>query len=228
MSIESPSFGPLGNDWELSNTDKSLNVLLELSHRGSATAEGCLFNTLKVLEESPNVCYILDDRRRLVYSNPTWDRFAEENGAPELVGEALIGTDLFAAIPNVLASAYAEAFASVEATGRVWTKAYECFSPDMLRRFQMRIHFLKSRRWFLVTNALIVERPHENVEPSAERVYFDRGVITMCAHCRCVRQVGSHGGWDFVPYYLQLKGLDLLKISHGLCPICQAYFYPGV
>ena len=92
----------------------------------------------------------------------------------------------------------------------------------------MRIHFLKNRRWFLVTNALVVERPHQKVEPSARMVYFDRGVITMCAHCRCVRQVGSPGGWDFVPDYLQLKGLDLLKISHGLFPVCQAYFYPGV
>jgi len=208
--------------------DTPLTVLLEFSERGNANAERWFFNVLKVLEESPSVCYILDERRRLVYSNPAWDRFAQWNGAPELVGEAVIGTDVCAAIPDMLAALYAEAFASVEATGHVWTKAYECSSPGMFRKYQMRIHFLRTRRWFLVTNVLIVERPHKTVAQPARAVYFDRGVITMCAHCRCARQVESPGRWDFVPDYLQLTGLDLLKISQGLCPICQAYFYPSI
>ncbi len=112
--------------------DKPLRLLLELSAPGNATAERWFFNALKILEESPNVSYILDECRRLVYSNPAWDRFAECNGAPELVGEALVGTDVFTAIPDLLAAMYIEAFKSVEATGRVWTKAYQCSSSGVL------------------------------------------------------------------------------------------------
>jgi hypothetical protein len=50
----------------------------------------------------------------------------------------------------------------------------------------------------------------------------------MCAHCRCSLRRGRQDQWDFVPEHLELKGMALLKVSHGLCPVCQIYFYPNL
>jgi hypothetical protein len=105
---------------------------------------------------------------------------------------------------------------------------YQCSSPTQFRKYRMRIYPVKRRHWFLVTNSLVIEREHRKVyEPDADE-YFSRGIVMMCAHCRCVQRVESPEQWDFVPEYLELQGPYAVNLSHGLCPICQSYFYPDL
>jgi hypothetical protein len=211
--------------------DKTMELplsLLQSASSGAQTPGTWLFNTLRSAQESGDICYLLDEQRRFIYCNPAWDRFAEANGAPRLTGGSVLGTELFAAIPGVLSDVYTRAFQSVGATGQVWSKLYQCSSSETFRRFRMRIHPVKSLRWFLVSNALVVERPHRNGAATVDETYFSDGVITMCAHCRSVRRAASPERWDFVPAYLRFTGRDTLKVSHGLCPICVAHFYPGL
>ena len=40
-------------------------------------------------------------------------------------------------------------------------KCYECSSPDLYRLFRMRIHLLRPENWYLVTNSLVIEEPHD-------------------------------------------------------------------
>ena len=208
--------------------DESLDLILRALARTGADTGSRLIRLAKVLDDTPNTCYIVDDEFRFVYCNPEWDRFAAANGGRGLEADRMIGAELFASIPGVLVDAYRQAFRSVEETGRVWVKAYECSSPDVFRTFQMRIHLLdRPPRWFLVTNPLVTERPHEQGAHPSE-LYFANGMVTMCAHCRCSRWNGTPERWDFVPDYLQHKGVDAVRISHGLCPICVAYFYPDL
>lgn len=202
--------------------------LLQNASSGTQTPGTWLFNTIRNAHESADVCYLLDEQRRFIYCNPAWDRFAEANGAPELTGGSVLGTDVLAAIPGVLADAYTRAFNEVRATGRVWSKLYQCSSSEEFRRFRMRIHPVKSLGWFLVSNALVVERRHRSAADAADVMYFSGGVVTMCAHCRSVRRAMTPEQWDFVPAYLRFTGMDLLKVSHGLCPVCAAHFYPGL
>jgi hypothetical protein len=183
---------------------------------------------LTTLEQSEDVCYILDGQLRFVYCNSAWDRFAGSNDAPELSGESVIGATLMTCVPEVLTGAYGQAFQWVRETGHVWSKTYECSSPGQFREYRMRIHMLKRRDWFLVSNSLVVRWPHKTCSAPSPQMYFRGGVVTMCAHCRCSRRFGSPERWDFVPEYLQLKGPDLLKVSQGLCSTCQAYFYPDL
>jgi len=90
----------------------------------------------------------------------------------------------------------------------------------------MRIQLLKPQGWFLVTNSLIVERSHAGTATADPNTYVDaNGIITNCAHCRCSRRVDSLDQWDFVPEYLQPRLESEVQVSHGLCPVCQAYFY---
>ncbi len=90
----------------------------------------------------------------------------------------------------------------------------------------MRIHLLKPMDWFVVTNTLVVERPQTGTAKGDANIYVGvNGFVTLCAHCRCSKRVDNPDQWDFVPEYLKLKLESTPKVSHGLCPVCLAYFY---
>jgi hypothetical protein len=183
---------------------------------------------MQALQKSPAVSYILDSQCRFIYCNPAWDHFAQSNGAPQLTSEAVIGSDLFDAIPDLLKAVYSAAFQQVLDAGLVWEQSYECSSPTVFRMFRMRIHLLKPQNWFLVTNTLVSEQSHPKVAEPDTKTYVDSdGLITICAHCRCSRRVDSPDQWDFVPEYLELRREFVMKVSHALCPVCRVYFYPG-
>jgi len=189
------------------------------------TAHDHLSRIMNALQRSPVVSYILDSQLRILYCNPAWNDFATSNGAPQLTSDAVIGFDLFDAIPEDLRGLYADAFRQILSTGRVWESSYQCSSPTVFRIFRMRIHLLKPQNWFIVTNPLVVERPHATTAPADANTYVNAdGFVTACAHCRCSRRLDNPHQWDFVPEYLRPE--SSVKVSHGLCPVCRAYFYP--
>jgi hypothetical protein len=183
-----------------------------------------LSEIVSVLDKTAAVSYVLDSDQRFEYCNPAWDRFARDNGAPDLSGKTVLGTALFAAIPDVLRLFYSGLLEQVRRTGLVWQHVYECSSPEKFRKFRMRTHLLHSNR-LLVTNTLVVEKAHLTpAEDNRDAYACADGTILMCAHCRCSRRIDKAGQWDFVPAHLAISA-PLLRVSHGLCPICRAYFY---
>ena len=58
-----------------------------------------------------------------------------------------------------LRTSFSDAFARALTLG-TWEVSYECSSPDLFRKYRMRVHALKSRAWLMVTNPLIYESPH--------------------------------------------------------------------
>ena len=194
---------------------------------GAVSVErGHLSRIMHALDRSPAISYILDSQFRIMYCNPAWNRFARSNGAPRLAGELVLGSDLFDAIPDALKPAYSDAFRQVLSTGLVWEQSYECSSPTLFRVYRMRIHPLKPRAWFVVTNTLVVERPHARTATADANTYVDvNGFVTVCAHCRCSKRVDNPDQWDFVPEHLKLRLESTPRVSHGLCPVCRAYFY---
>ena len=193
----------------------------------AAAAQRHLSRILESLQHSPTVTFIVDSKYRITYCNPAWNRFAAGNGAPQLTSEAVLGSNLFDAIPDVLRPVYSDAFRQVLSTGKVWEKLYECSSSAVFRRFRMRIHLLKPQHCFVVTNSLVAERAHEKTATAYARAYLDaNGLLRMCAHCRCSNRIDRPEQWDFVPEYLELASDSRSQVSHGLCPICRVYFYP--
>jgi PAS fold len=186
-----------------------------------------LSRIMQALDRSSAVAYMLNSEFRIMYVNPAWNRFAEANGASKLISQSVIGSDLFALMTEVLRPFYSDAFRQVMATGRVWEKTYECSSSTLFRMFRMRIHLVKPQDWFAVTNALVVERSHTRVMWRGNpNEYMDaNGFVTVCAHCRCTRHVNNLDRWDFVPEYVEPALNYAAKVSHGLCPVCCAYFY---
>jgi len=178
---------------------------------------------VSVLDRAPAISYVLDSELRFIYCNPAWDRFALENGAPELAEGSAIGTELFTVVPEVLTQFYSRIFEEVRRNKLVWSHVYECSSPEQFRSFRMLIHLLASQ-CLLVTNTLVVERPHEVIVEGNADVYVARGIVCMCAHCRCSQRRDKPEQWDFVPEHFKIRPPG---VSHGLCPVCRAYFYPS-
>src|SRR5262245_33163933 len=155
-----------------------------------------LFRLIQVMERSRSVSYIVDADCRFVYTNPAWDRFAKSNGAAQLKGETMIGTDLFKSIPDVLRAFYSDAFQLVlQQKQSIWDHVYECSSPTRFRAYRMRVHLMESRSWLLVTNTLVSERNHRKVVESDSDQYLTDGVIVMFAHCRCSMRKGRPDQW---------------------------------
>jgi len=191
------------------------------------TEQGDLSAVVRALEGTAGASYILDSQFRIIYCNPAWNYFAESNGARQLTGNGAVGLRLFDAIPDVLRVLYSQAFQRVLVTGEVWEQVYECSSPTLFRKFRMRIHLLTPQNWFLVTNTPMVERLHDKAAVTDRKMYRDAdGMVKVCAHCRCSQRLDAPAQWDFVPEHLQRTSAMGLKVSHGLCPLCRAYFYP--
>ncbi len=186
-----------------------------------------LAELFETLEPSPIVSYVVDGNLTVQYCNRAWDRFALENGAPELTGKATVGLDLRRVVADDLLPFYVRGFEHAEQQGTVWECAYECSSPELFRKFQMRIHPLRPAGWSLVTNTLVIERHRTEVMTgglgSLDGYVNLHDQITMCCHCRNSRRANQPEHWDFVPALLDR---NIKNISHSLCPICLDYFYP--
>ncbi len=148
------------------------------------------------------VSYVVDGNLTVQYCNRAWDRFALENGAPELTGKATVGLDLRRVIADDLLPFYVRGFEHAEQQGTVWECAYECSSPELFRKFQMRIPSCPAPWRSLVTNTLVIERHRTEVMTGGLGSlggYVDiHDQITMCCHCRNSRRANQPEHWDFV------------------------------
>jgi PAS fold len=92
----------------------------ESSHN-TAAAQRHLSRIVESLQHSPTAAFILDSQYRITYCNPAWNRFATENGAPQLASDTVLGSNLFDAIPDVSKPAYSLALRDVLSTGLGFT-----------------------------------------------------------------------------------------------------------
>jgi hypothetical protein len=178
------------------------------------------------MEQSPLVSYLVDPNWCVAHCNPAWNRFAWDNGAPELAGERALGMDLRRVMGEDLRPFYRQAFEQAAKSGTVWKFLYECSSPKLFRKFQMEIHSLRPAGWYLITNTPVLERPHyAPVTTDLENYVNCDAQITLCSHCRSSRRALGREQWDFVPAHLER---DLANARQSLCPTCRDYFYPNL
>ena len=181
----------------------------------------------RTVEMNPSVIYIINSRFQLVYCNRAWDIFAIENGGKNLERQQIVGMSALEISPGFLRNFYESRFSVVLENQNVSEHSYECSSPNVYRRFNMRILPL-GRKYLMIENSLFVERPHGPIDggPASFDVSYvdDDGFITMCANCRRTLAFDFHGRtcWHWVPSYLVSAPAP---ICHGLCSTCLAYYY---
>jgi hypothetical protein len=182
--------------------------------------------SLHKLESDSAVIYALDPNLSIIYCNAAWDKFAFRNDGHSAHRLSVLGMDWLSVIPDPLKKFYSDGAATVQRTGETWEHDFECSSPELHRRFHMRMLRLPEGH-FLLENSARVEAAHPQSldEDDLNLTHVDPyGIVTMCSHCRRVRRAdaGQKRIWDWVPFFVR-KTPDL--VSHGLCPTCSSYFY---
>ena len=181
------------------------------------------FGLDRIDEESGPTFGIFADGR-LALTNAAWDRFAAENGAPNLPEEWPLGRNIYEAIPAELQPFYREGWEWAGESGHPWSHSYECSSPDTYRRYRMTSYPIGGTTGLLVVNSVVAEAswPDGTTSPRSRAEYRGAdGTITQCSHCRRTQHVAT-GRWEWVPEWVQRWPDD----AHGtLCDICTAYHY---
>jgi len=200
-----------------------------LPHRDPLLEEHARVAGLSIedLESEQAVVYVLDSDLRLVYCNPAWDEFAASNNGDGLEWSGPRGTPILEAIAEPLRSYYEDGFRRVREAGETWEHDFECSSSELYRRYHMQVKPLEGAGGFLIINSLLVEAPHSADRPTMPDVanlYLGQGdTVKMCSHCRRTQRSDGSQMWDWVPRYLDAPPG---RVSHGLCVVCAAYFYP--
>lgn len=184
-----------------------------------------LFDEIPIdaLNSEAAVCFLLDERLRLTFCNPAWERFAIENGAPHLIGERVLGTCVLDSIAGELADYYESLYRRALSTGEVQEQEFHCSSATLERLMTMRVHRLRSAPALLTVCSKRMERAHSQLSsPALETVYRNGdGVIVMCSNCRRTRRPSDPAMWDWVPDFVEhLPPM----VSHGLCGLCVEYY----
>lgn len=184
---------------------------------------------LETLENSRYSIYALSKDMELIYFNPAWIRFAQENDVDrDVLNKFSLGT----AIPKVLKGQevrdfYIQNYKNVLATGKVWRHEYECSSIDEFRYFHQGVYPLKDGEGIIVINTLLVNVPADLINRKAyeaiEKQYLQpTGLITQCTNCRYTQRADQPEIWDWVPSWVE-KMPD--NISHSICPTCFDYHW---
>ncbi len=192
--------------------------------------ESCVPPSLiEAWEGDESILYALDADLRVIYCNAAWDRFACANNGEATKSSEVQGRSILDAIGEPLKSFYERAFRGVRQTGRPWEHSYECSSPELFRRFRMRVRLIGENGILLVISSLEMERAHgpERQSHGFDPVFYQNrdGLICMCSSCRRTRQVERPESWDWVPNLIEtMPG----NVSHGLCPVCLDYFLHSI
>ena len=185
--------------------------------------------SIRALETSSSVLYILQDDSKIIFCNEAWDRFALQNQGGHLVRQSVLGTSVLDVTPGILRPFYADLFSRARISGQILEHDVELSSPEMFRLYHMRVLPIGGP-YLCIENTRYIERPQENIhswKPGTISQYKDEtGYITICCHCRRTQRMrGSvEQHWDFVPEFLIVPPASL---RNNLCPKCWREHYPA-
>lgn len=179
------------------------------------------------LEADTAVCFVLDEKLRLIYCNPAWDRFAEQNGAPHLCAEKVLGASVLHSTSGELLGYYQSLYDETLADGKPREHDFHCSSAEMERLMRMCVYPLRGTRALLTVCSLRVEKPHPVSSGAAVETLYrnEHGIIAMCSNCRKTRRVGVEPEiWDWVSDFVAHPPP---MVSHSICNLCLEYYYPA-
>lgn len=174
------------------------------------------------IDDSPLLWYELGPGEVIQQIGGDWDRFALENGAPELVKDRVIGRSLwdFIGVPEVR-MIYKDLFAAIRRTGRSVRFRFRCDSPSMRRLLVMVLTSGAGGSVRCLTR-ILEERPHD--DSTGRMIYHiveNAPIVTVCSVCKDIR---TPEGWVETHAALARHTYDLVegaRLSHGLCQECS-------
>jgi hypothetical protein len=164
-----------------------------------------------IADERASACALGVDGEILLV-NAAWDAFARENGgAPDCLGERVVGRRYFAFLDAPLRAYHEAAWLRVLA-GRATVLVSGCGAPG--RPCQLSTHLVPVRAGPARGVILHATRPLP-VAPEAPVRHADGGGrVEACSACRRVRRDG--GAWEYRPECID----PWPEGVHGFCPTC--------
>ncbi len=167
--------------------------------------------------------YVIDEKDTITSVSDSWDAFACDNSAPELVRDRVVGAPLWDFIAgSATREVYRRLLEQVRTHDIPLLIPFRCDSPDM-RRF-MRLVIAPIHEGAVQFDAVLVRE-----EPRSPAAFLDPSVVRtdelmlMCSWCKKIPAGESE--WleleEAIPR-LDLFGLEHLpEISHTICPNCE-------
>jgi hypothetical protein len=164
----------------------------------------------------------IDAAGTMLWRNPAWRRFAEQNDGAQVLARHPLGSSYFAGIGGELRTFFEDTFAEARGSQNVFELEYECSSPEVLRLMRLRA-LPVGAHGLLLEHSRVLEMPMNRVEREAvESLYVThQGVIVQCSNCRRVRRTDD-GAWDWVASWVRSPHPG---ISHGLCDVCVGFYW---
>lgn len=167
--------------------------------------------------------YELDAEDRIQAVNDAWDTFAQDNGAPDLAREEVVGMALWRFIndPHTV-DLYRLLLDRLRHTGRTIEFDYRCDSPDCRRFLHMKVEPLDNGGVRFISRLDRTE-PRPAVQALDPNLPRHPGVLSMCSICKRVRSAQQ----DWVPIEEALKSSETMQrdrppsVAQGVCPDCS-------
>lgn len=171
-----------------------------------------------LLSASPSTVAVIDRDGVLLWCNPAWWRFAEENGAE---ARSVSSRSYFEAIQGPFREHYERAFAEALATDRVFEEDYECSTPHRRRVYRVRAMPFRGEG-LVLEHSMVAEAPPvaESEWPTSSYAGAN-GTIAQCGNCRRVHHRPS-SAWHWVPALVERVHP---MTSHVICPSCVGFYW---
>jgi hypothetical protein len=156
--------------------------------------------------------------------NRTWSRFAEENGAPELAGEQLLGEPIWRYVDGGdVTRIYRELFGRVRQQRVEVVVPFRCDSPDVRREMLMKV--LPQENNSLEIHCITKSVVRLSVPDDEEEAFFSGAsteLLRICAWCKSLY-------WEdrWIAIEAAINRLNLLcrrnppPLTHTICTDCS-------
>lgn len=180
---------------------------------------------MKKITKLPAFIHTVDANDVLTDVNDHWLRFAQQNDAPHLTRQVVIGHSLWDFIAGFeTPHLYKLMMQQVRQSQRRLVFTYRCDSPNFRRYMQMEIVPL-AHQGLEYRNYLLREEPRDRVRLLDPTIGRNQELLMMCSWCN---RVHCDNVWLPVEDAVKTLGLfalsELPQITHGICPDCALSF----
>ena len=170
--------------------------------------------------DEPTVRYRLNARNEIAFVDEGWDRFAAENDAPELMGDAVLGRPLSDFLRDEsIAQVYRHLLDRVR-RGHPARFEIRCDGPERRRLLSLHVRATTAGEVEFTTTPVRLE-PRDPVRLLDRRAPRGSGLVRLCAWCN---RVWADDGWLEVENAIARLGLfetqPMPALTHGMCPGC--------
>lgn len=157
----------------------------------------------------------------IVSANPAFDRFASDNGAPDLTANAVVGRKLDHFVADADTREWLGLLLkSTRELKRIFVRLYRCDSPDLRRLMRMRLQPLAD-------GSIDMEHKLVATSPLIHRRLLQTTALSTAAICRCslCNRLRIDDIWhqpDDAPL-----GEGPTKVYYGICDDCRAGLAPN-